>query len=398
IKFTPTNNLTNNTDYTIKIKAEISDLSGRNLSEFTREFRYISGDLLIYEKEKESEHAESVIENNVLFQGRNYDRITGLYYFRARYFHPQLGRFLQTDPKGYEDSMNMYQSFNQNPVNFVDPYGKGWGNSIFRWIQRKAYVAKSYWKSSDNVAINAIGSTFSDFGGGVGSVFNLGTATGDAISEYGGKKDIESILILSTTIWGEAGEAFLAVYGGYKTFKPNAKTGMNGLDSTKIDNGIYKKPLKERAEEIKKWKRKKGMGKDQMPTPEQYRQFRRAHTPGGKGKTLYSKKSTGFIRMEKKLNKGAQNHHLITKQMAERLEALGMPGEAMRKNKNLIYKSNPGKHIGYEEWHIAYDDHMLGFMRKKSGFTISDLFEEIHKYYQNPEVAKRIPGVNLLQN
>jgi len=25
---------------------------------------------------------------------------------------------------GYEDSMNMYQAFNQNPVNFVDPYGK----------------------------------------------------------------------------------------------------------------------------------------------------------------------------------------------------------------------------------------------------------------------------------
>ncbi|MFC2156092.1 RHS repeat-associated core domain-containing protein [Acidobacteriota bacterium] len=69
------------------------------------------------------EHSESVISNNVLFQGRNYDRITGLYYFRARYFHPKLGRFLQTDPMGYQDSMNQYQSFNQNPVNFVDPLG-----------------------------------------------------------------------------------------------------------------------------------------------------------------------------------------------------------------------------------------------------------------------------------
>ncbi len=32
-------------------------------------------------------------------------------------------RFLQTDPMGYEDSMNMYQAFNMNPVNFVDPFG-----------------------------------------------------------------------------------------------------------------------------------------------------------------------------------------------------------------------------------------------------------------------------------
>jgi len=32
-------------------------------------------------------------------------------------------RFLQTDPMGYEDSLNLYQAFNQNPVNFVDPFG-----------------------------------------------------------------------------------------------------------------------------------------------------------------------------------------------------------------------------------------------------------------------------------
>jgi hypothetical protein len=30
---------------------------------------------------------------------------------------------LQTDPTGYSDSMNLYQGFNQNPVNFVDPMG-----------------------------------------------------------------------------------------------------------------------------------------------------------------------------------------------------------------------------------------------------------------------------------
>lgn len=45
-------------------------------------------------------------------------------YFRARYFCPIMGRFLQTDPMGYKDSLNLYQSFNQNPVNFVDPMGE----------------------------------------------------------------------------------------------------------------------------------------------------------------------------------------------------------------------------------------------------------------------------------
>ncbi|MFC2156094.1 RHS repeat-associated core domain-containing protein, partial [Acidobacteriota bacterium] len=141
IKFVPTNNLTNNTDCQIKIKADISDLSGRNLSEFTREFRYISGDLLIYEKEKESEHEESVVGNNVLFQGRNYDKITGLYYFRARYFHPKLGRFLQTDPMGYQDSMNTYQGFNQNPVNYCDPMGMISGSDPGYSVMNRAGVS-----------------------------------------------------------------------------------------------------------------------------------------------------------------------------------------------------------------------------------------------------------------
>ncbi|MCP4156661.1 MAG: hypothetical protein GY757_53605, partial [bacterium] len=30
---------------------------------------------------------------------------------------------MQNDPLGYQDSMNMYQGFNQNPVNYVDPMG-----------------------------------------------------------------------------------------------------------------------------------------------------------------------------------------------------------------------------------------------------------------------------------
>ena len=49
---------------------------------------------------------------------------TFLYNYRARYFDPSQGRFLQTDPLGYQDSMNLYQGMGMNPVNFVDPFGK----------------------------------------------------------------------------------------------------------------------------------------------------------------------------------------------------------------------------------------------------------------------------------
>ena len=65
----------------------------------------------------------SSIGNDILFQGRRYDKETNLYYYRARYYDPIMGRFLQTDPMGYADSMNLYQGFNMNPMNFVDPMG-----------------------------------------------------------------------------------------------------------------------------------------------------------------------------------------------------------------------------------------------------------------------------------
>jgi RHS repeat-associated protein len=45
------------------------------------------------------------------------------YYFRARHLDPIMGRFLQVDPMGYQDSLNLYQALNMNPVNFLDPFG-----------------------------------------------------------------------------------------------------------------------------------------------------------------------------------------------------------------------------------------------------------------------------------
>ena len=47
----------------------------------------------------------------------------GLYYYKARFYSPTLGRFLQTDPIGTADDMNLYAYVGGNPVNFNDPSG-----------------------------------------------------------------------------------------------------------------------------------------------------------------------------------------------------------------------------------------------------------------------------------
>jgi len=65
----------------------------------------------------------SSVGNPYFFTGRQYDAETGLYYYRARYYSPVLGRFLQTDPVGYIDSMGLYMYCGNNPVNCSDPLG-----------------------------------------------------------------------------------------------------------------------------------------------------------------------------------------------------------------------------------------------------------------------------------
>ncbi|MBN1123430.1 MAG: Hint domain-containing protein [Sedimentisphaerales bacterium] len=94
--------------------------------------------------------AASALGNPYLFTGRRYDPETrsaghpGLYYFRARYYHPDLMRFLQPDPVGYADSMNLYEYVGNNPLGFIDPYG------LSRWSDMWSYMRGGSWISRDD--------------------------------------------------------------------------------------------------------------------------------------------------------------------------------------------------------------------------------------------------------
>ena len=47
----------------------------------------------------------------------------GLYYYKARVYDPNLGRFLQTDPVGYASDVNLYAYVANQPTVLADPFG-----------------------------------------------------------------------------------------------------------------------------------------------------------------------------------------------------------------------------------------------------------------------------------
>jgi RHS repeat-associated protein len=58
------------------------------------------------------------------YTGQTYLSNVGLYYYKARFYSAELGRFLQTDPVGVADDLNQYLYVAADPINNIDPEGK----------------------------------------------------------------------------------------------------------------------------------------------------------------------------------------------------------------------------------------------------------------------------------
>src|SRR5467141_3428463 len=59
--------------------------------------------------------------NPFQYTARESDTETGLHYYRARYYDPNAGRFLNEDPITFSGGIDFYPYTHNNPVNLFDP-------------------------------------------------------------------------------------------------------------------------------------------------------------------------------------------------------------------------------------------------------------------------------------
>lgn len=86
-------------------------------------------------------YKEETVANRFGFAGEQYDPAAGMYYLRARFYNPAIGRFIQEDTY-YGDGLNLYAYCHNNPVGYVDPSGH---------ICQNKYEAIEYLKKKDGL-------------------------------------------------------------------------------------------------------------------------------------------------------------------------------------------------------------------------------------------------------
>lgn len=117
------------------------------------------------------------------FTGREFDNFTGLQYSRARFYDPNLGRFISEDPVGFEaGDVNLYGYVGNDPLNYYDPMGlDGWPTNLANWFDENIEYARQFYQGDEqDWQRNGTVNTVADLASGASDMLRCGSGFGQA--------------------------------------------------------------------------------------------------------------------------------------------------------------------------------------------------------------------------
>ncbi len=192
-------------------------------------------------------HATGDSKNSYAFNGRRWDGDSELYYFRARFYDPQTGRFISPDPVRFLGGWNLYSYVNNDPINRADPLGLRPIDALPRFITDM--IPESIKKATPD----AVGITGSVTAGKV-----LGFKTGLNYQYFGPNDPRNGFYLIGGlgVLWGKNasvtvnvaknvsddpalswGGLFLSPEGGVRNLTGGAFWGVDPTNPTRMDRG-----------------------------------------------------------------------------------------------------------------------------------------------------------------